>query len=99
MHAPIARRPTPPLRLAANDHVPHCAIVCRSGIALMITIKDIAESVGVAPSTVARALADHPHVHEETKARIREKAAQLGYVAHAPARADARRARAGSSAC
>ena len=38
----------------------------------MITIKDIARVVGVAPSTVARALADHPHVHEDTKARVRE---------------------------
>jgi len=53
----------------------------------MITIKDIARAVGVAPSTVARALANHPHVHENTKARIREEAARLGYVAHAPARA------------
>ncbi|MEP7329057.1 MAG: LacI family DNA-binding transcriptional regulator [Betaproteobacteria bacterium] len=52
----------------------------------MITIKDIARVVGVAPSTVARALADHPHVHEDTKARVREAAAQLGYVAHSPAR-------------
>lgn len=52
----------------------------------MITIKDIARLVGVAPSTVARALADHPHVHEATKARVREAAAALGYVAHTPAR-------------
>jgi LacI family transcriptional regulator len=53
----------------------------------MITIKDIARVAGVAASTVARALADHPHVHEATKARIRKEAARLGYVAHAPARA------------
>jgi len=52
----------------------------------VITIKDIARVVGVAPSTVGRALADHPHVHEDTKARVREAAAQLGYVAHSPAR-------------
>lgn len=52
----------------------------------MITLKDIAAVVGVAPSTVGRALADHPHVHESTKARVREVAASLGYVAHAPAR-------------
>jgi LacI family transcriptional regulator len=52
----------------------------------VITIKDIARVVGVAPSTVGRALADHPHVHEDTKARVREAAAKLGYVAHTPAR-------------
>ena len=52
----------------------------------MVTIKDIARIVGVAASTVGRALADHPHVHEDTKARVREVAAQLGYVAHSPAR-------------
>lgn len=52
----------------------------------MITIKDIARLVGVAPSTVGRALSDHPHVHEDTKARVREAATQLGYVAHTPAR-------------
>jgi DNA-binding LacI/PurR family transcriptional regulator len=52
----------------------------------VITIKDIARLVGVAPSTVGRALADHPHVHEDTKLRVRDAAAQLGYVAHTPAR-------------
>lgn len=53
----------------------------------MVTIKDLARRVGVAPSTVARALADHPHVRESTKARVRAEAAALGYVAHAAARA------------
>jgi LacI family transcriptional regulator len=52
----------------------------------MITIKHIAEQVGVSASTVARALADHPHIHEDTKARVRAAAQRLGYVAHAPAR-------------
>ena len=52
----------------------------------MITIKHIAEELGVSPSTVARALADHPHIHEETKARVRATAQRLGYVAHAPAK-------------
>jgi len=52
----------------------------------MITIKDIAKQVGVSASTVARALADHPHIHEETKARVRAAAQRLGYVAHVPAR-------------
>lgn len=52
----------------------------------MTTIKDIAQLVGVAPSTVGRALADHPHVHEDTKVRVRKAALRLGYVAHSPAR-------------
>lgn len=52
----------------------------------MSTLKDIARVVGVAPSTVGRALADHPHVREETKARVRAAAAAMGYVAHLPAR-------------
>lgn len=52
----------------------------------MTTLKDVARAVGVAPSTVGRALADHPHVHEETKARVRAAAAELGYVGHLPAR-------------
>lgn len=52
----------------------------------MATLKDIAAVVGVAPSTVGRALADHPHVRDETKARVRAAAAGMGYVGHAPAR-------------
>ena len=32
-----------------------------------ITIKDIAKSLNVAPSTVSRALADHPDISKETK--------------------------------
>ena len=52
----------------------------------MITLKDVARALGVAPSTVGRALADHPHVHERTKARVRAAAAEMGYVGHLPAR-------------
>ena len=52
----------------------------------MITIKHIADELGVSPSTVARALADHPHIREETKARVRAAAQRLGYVAHAAAK-------------
>ena len=52
----------------------------------MITIKHIADELGVSPSTVARALADHPHIREDTKARVRAAAQRLGYVAHAPAK-------------
>ncbi len=44
-----------------------------------ITIYDIAKGVGVSPTTVSRALNDHPAVNKKTKQRISEKAAQLGY--------------------
>lgn len=52
----------------------------------MITIKDIAEQLGVSASTVARALGDHPRISLGTKERVRAAAAGLGYVAHAGAR-------------
>jgi LacI family transcriptional regulator len=52
----------------------------------MTTIKDIARLLGIAPSTVARALNDHPHIRDVTKARVRATADKLGYVAHSAAR-------------
>lgn len=45
----------------------------------MVTIKDVAQAAGVSPSTVSRALNDSPLLREETKARIRRIAAELGY--------------------
>jgi len=45
----------------------------------MVTIKDVARAAGVSPSTVSRALNDSPLIREETKARIRRIAAELGY--------------------
>ena len=45
----------------------------------MVTIKDVARVVGVSPSTVSRALNDSPLIREETKARIRRIAQELGY--------------------
>ncbi|HHE48179.1 MAG TPA: LacI family transcriptional regulator, partial [Candidatus Acetothermia bacterium] len=45
----------------------------------MVTIKDVARVAGVSPSTVSRALNDSPLIREETKARIRRIAAELGY--------------------
>lgn len=50
------------------------------------TIKDIAAHLGMAHSTVSRALNDHPHTSEETKLRVRRAAAELGYIANSGAR-------------
>ena len=52
----------------------------------MITIKDIAQQLGLSPSTVGRAIADHPRISRETKERVREAAETLGYIANTPAR-------------
>lgn len=45
----------------------------------MVTIKDIAQAADVSPSTVSRALNGSPLLREETKARIRATARELGY--------------------
>ena len=44
-----------------------------------VTIKDIATAVGMSVSSVSRALSDHPHISEETKAKVNAVAQQLGY--------------------
>ncbi|EON77422.1 LacI family transcriptional regulator [Lunatimonas lonarensis] len=44
-----------------------------------ITIYDIAEDIGVSPTTVSRALSNHPRVKEKTKKRIFDSAQKLGY--------------------
>lgn len=43
------------------------------------TIKDIAREIGVSPSTVSRALNDHPAISKTTKERIKAKAKELKY--------------------
>lgn len=47
-----------------------------------ITISDIAGELAIDPSTVSRALKDHPEISESTKKRVRKKATQLGYSAN-----------------
>lgn len=47
------------------------------------TLKDVAERVGVTGNTVSLALRDSPLVVEETKARIRKAAREIGYVHNA----------------
>src|SRR5687767_12271562 len=44
-----------------------------------ITIKDIARELGISPSTVSRALKDHPDISKETKKAVSELAAKLNY--------------------
>lgn len=44
-----------------------------------VTIKDIALEVGMSVSSVSRALSDHPHISEETKLKVKDAAAKLGY--------------------
>jgi LacI family transcriptional regulator len=53
---------------------------------ILVTIKNIAEHLGVAASTVARALADNPRISEATRHQVHQAAEQLGYVAHSAAR-------------
>ena len=51
-----------------------------------VSIKDIARAAGVSPSTVSRALHNHPRISKETATRIRELAQEMGYSPSLPAR-------------
>ncbi|MFQ5594835.1 MAG: LacI family DNA-binding transcriptional regulator [Anaerolineae bacterium] len=53
---------------------------------MAISIKDVARKAGVSPSTVSRALSDHPRISRETKERIRRLATEMGYSPSAVAR-------------
>jgi len=44
------------------------------------TIPDIAKKLNLSPSTVSRALSNHPAIKDETKARVRKAAKELGYT-------------------
>ncbi|MCE2859621.1 MAG: LacI family transcriptional regulator [Oxalobacteraceae bacterium] len=44
-----------------------------------IRLSDIAQALKLSTSTVSRALAGHPAINEDTRARVREVAASLGY--------------------
>jgi LacI family transcriptional regulator len=44
-----------------------------------VTIKDIARELGISPSTVSRALKDHPDISSETKKAVSELADRLNY--------------------
>ena len=47
---------------------------------MSVSIYDIAKRARVAPSTVSRALEDHPRIGAETKKRIQELAREMGYI-------------------
>ncbi len=47
---------------------------------MVVTSHDVARLAGVSQPTVSRALRDNPKVSEDTKRRVREAAAALGYV-------------------
>lgn len=49
----------------------------------LITIKDIANQLNISPSTVSRALQDHPDISVATKKKIVELAEQMGYQPNA----------------
>ncbi len=48
-----------------------------------VTIKDIARELGVSPSTVSRALKDHPDISEETRRQVKELAGRMKYKPNA----------------
>ncbi len=45
-----------------------------------ITIKEMAEKLGLAPSTVSLALKDFPGISEETRKKVKDLARELGYM-------------------
>src|SRR6266480_2359053 len=47
---------------------------------MSVSIYDIAKRARVAPSTVSRALEDHPRIGAETRKRIQELAREMGYI-------------------
>jgi LacI family transcriptional regulator len=55
-------------------------------IAEPVTIKQLAQMLGMAHSTVSRALNGHPAISEATRKRIEEAAARHGYVPNSAAR-------------
>lgn len=52
-----------------------------------VTIRDVADATGVAPSTVSRALSLPDRVNHATQQRIQQAARELGYVPNSQARA------------
>lgn len=53
----------------------------------MVSMKDISIACGVSVATVSKALNDHSDIGEETKARIRQTAKEMGYFPNSAAKA------------
>ena len=53
----------------------------------MVSMKDISIACGVSVATVSKALNDHCDIGEETKARIRQTAKEMGYFPNSAAKA------------
>ena len=56
----------------------------------LISINDIARALGISPSTVSRALKDHPDISTETKRIVKEYAEQVNYRPNEIGRASCR---------
>ncbi len=53
----------------------------------MVTIKDIAQELGIAPSTVSMALKDSPLIGAKTREKVKALAKKLDYVPNSLGRA------------
>ncbi|AMC00009.1 hypothetical protein AWM75_08500 [Aerococcus urinaehominis] len=53
---------------------------------MAVTIKDVAEKAGVAPSTVSRVLTNNPAISEKTRQKVQAVMAELNYVPNYNAR-------------
>ena len=51
-----------------------------------VTIDDIVQQLGIARSTVSRALRNHPRISQKTRERVQEVARELGYIPNEVAR-------------
>lgn len=51
-----------------------------------VTIKDLARELGVAPSTISRALSDHPGISSQLKQKVKKLAQELNYTPNLQAR-------------
>ena len=56
------------------------------GSAGRLTLRDLAAELGLSHATVSRALADHPRISPNTKARVHALAQRMGYIPNAAAR-------------
>lgn len=56
---------------------------------MAVTIRDVAALAGVSPSTVSRTCKDHPSLSRETKEKVRQAMARLGYEPNIPPAAPA----------